>query len=152
MSKKLAVLLGLGFAYLVVRRHYRTEDRQAAWEREAEVLGLPKSAPIGSGDVERDAQGRRMVSTLWGYVALEPGEKPGDESVHERAREEARCREVNRFYEQIAREREKVIPPGSCLKRDRWGCLFEKNPNGLGWREFGSEPEEPYTLKANGSW
>jgi hypothetical protein len=142
MNTKLTLLLGLGLIFFALGRR----------RREGESSGLLKSpAAEPHGDL-REEQGRLMVRTPWGYIALEPGESEGDPGVLERARKEAEAREVSRFYEAIAREREKRIPPGSRLKRDRWGFLYEKNPKGLGWREFGSDPDEPYELKANGSW
>lgn len=141
MKKKLT-LLGIGLILLALRR-----GRQAPTQTDGSSPPKDKD-----GGYLRDKEGRLVVPTPWGYISLEPGESVGDPSVFERARREAEAREVNRFYEAIAQEREKRIPPGSRLKRDRWGFLYEKNPNGLGWREFGSDPDEPYQLKANGSW
>ena len=155
MNTKLTLLLGLGLTFLALgRRRQEAKENEArrSGEHEAEHLGLPKSPPSDPRGYMRDEQGRLVVPTPWGYIALEPGESEADPSVLERGRKQAETREVNRFYEAIAREREKRIPPGSRLKRDRWGFLYEKNPKGLGWREFGSDPNEPYQLKANGSW
>ena len=122
MNRKLVLLMSLGLTYFSLRRE------QARKRKNAEEPGRN--------------QGQEQPMT---------GQTPCQQGQWQR-REEAEIRKVNRFYEAIAREREKRIPPGSRLKRDRWGFLYEKNPNGLGWREFGADPDEPYTLKANSSW
>lgn len=58
------------------------------------------------------------------------------------------ARRVDEYYRQIQAERERRCPPGfRYLKRDRYGCLYEKNPHGFGWREWGSDPDEPYEVR-----
>lgn len=62
--------------------------------------------------------------------------EPDKEAVH--------TQEINRYYNEIAKRREGV--PKGC-RRDRYGILYEKNPNGFGWRELGSDPDEPYWVR-----
>jgi hypothetical protein len=150
-----AVCLGILLLGIRARRAKKARtstDWKKAWEQEAELLGLPKSAPAGPCGPALDDQGQPIVLTPHGPASLYPGESPSDLSVLERAKDAQEIRRVNAFYEAISQEREKRIPPGSGLKRDRWGFLFEKNPNGMGWREFGSDPDEPYEMRINGSW
>lgn len=61
------------------------------------------------------------------------------------AQERAKKAEVNAYYEALAKERARRVPPG-CV-RDRYGTIYERNPNGFGRRELGSPPDEPFWLE-----
>ena len=44
------------------------------------------------------------------------------------------------------RDRFGKLTPLGCV-RDRYGIVYEKNPNGFGRRELGSGPDEPYWVR-----
>lgn len=44
------------------------------------------------------------------------------------------------------RDRFGTLTPVGC-KRDRYGVVYERNPRGFGWRELGSDPDEPYWVR-----
>ena len=61
------------------------------------------------------------------------------------AQDRAERAKVNAFYEGLARERALKVPPG-CV-RDRFGIIYQVNPQGFGRRELGSPPEEPFWVE-----
>ena len=125
--------------------------RPRSWQEEHRLLGLPMHPPPEPERPVYDEQGRLMALTYEGVAWLNPGEQATDAQVLERARDERKRREVNAFYESIQRERER-LRPGPGMRVDRWGVKWVPNPNGPGWREWGSDPDEPYQIKPNASW
>jgi len=60
--------------------------------------------------------------------------------------------DVQRYYEEVRRRKWRGIPEEmrGGLRVDRWGVAFEKNPDGRGWRELGSDGD--FEVLPNSSW
>ena len=60
--------------------------------------------------------------------------------------------DVGTYYEEVRRKKWRGIPEEmrGGLRVDRWGVVFEKSPQGSGWRELGSQGD--YQILPNSSW
>jgi hypothetical protein len=96
----------------------------------------------------------RPVETAFGLTFAFEKEADDDPQVLERARRDAEesRRKCKAYYDAVEKSKWGDIPQDMRrgLRKDRWGTTWEKNPNGPGWRELGSDDD--YQITPNSSW